>query len=59
MIGVSSPGKSYSLRSLTDLHLNELEKLGIVDLVNLVHEDNDIRNADLTGKKNVLAGSEP
>ena len=56
MIGISSPGKSYSLRELTDLHLDEVEKLSVVNEVGLVHENNDSRNADLTSEQNVLAG---
>jgi hypothetical protein len=41
---------------LADFHLNEVEKLGIVNEVNLVQEDDDGRNADLTSEKDVLAG---
>ena len=55
MIGVSSPGNSYLSESLTNFHLNELKKLGIVNLVALVHEYNDVRNANLTSKEKVLS----
>ena len=44
------------VEKLADFHLNEREELGIVDLVNLVKEDNDVRNVNLAGKKKVLAG---
>ena len=53
---MSSPGKSYSVQQLTDLHLNQVEQLLVVYLISLVHEDNDIRNAYLTGQQDVLAG---
>ena len=36
--------------------LDELEKLGVVDLVDLVEEHDDRGNADLTGEQDVLAG---
>ena len=41
---------------LADFHLNEVEHLGVIDEVALVEEDDDLRNADLTGEKHVLAG---
>ena len=44
------------VQQIADLHLNEIKQLRIVDLVNLVHEDNDVGNADLTGEQDVLAG---
>ena len=43
-------------QQLTDLHLNQVEQLLVVYLISLVHEDNDIRNAYLTGQQDVLAG---
>ena len=44
------------VQEVTDLHLNEVEKFGVVDDIGLVHEDDDRGNADLTGEQNVLAG---
>ena len=43
-------------QEVTDFHLDELEKLRIVNLVDFVQEDNDSRNADLTGEQDVLTG---
>ena len=43
MIGMSSPGNSYVRQGLADFHLDELEQLLVVDLIALVHENNDIR----------------
>ena len=45
-----------AVEGLTDIHLNELEKLSVIDLVNLVHENNDVGNANLTGKEKMLLG---
>ena len=39
-----------------DFHFDELEKFGVVHLVAFVEEYNDIGNAYLTGKQNVLSG---
>ena len=44
------------VEEVTDLHLDEVEKLSVVNDIALVHENNDSRNADLTGEQNVLAG---
>ncbi len=44
------------VKSLTDLHLNKLDKLRIVNLVDLVHENDDVGNANLTCKKKVFLG---
>ena len=44
------------VQELSDLHLDEVKKLLIVDHVALVHEDNDVRNVNLTCKQDVLAG---
>ena len=41
-------------KKITDLHLNELKKLLIVYHITFVHEYNDVRNTNLTSKKNVL-----
>ena len=49
-------GEVVAGEQLTDFHLDELEQLGIVDLVDLVHIDDDIGNADLTGEQDVLTG---
>jgi hypothetical protein len=40
---------------LADLHLDELEQLGVVDHVGLVQEDDDVRHLDLAGEQDVLA----
>ena len=39
---------------LANFHLDELEELRIVNLVNLVEEDNDCRNTDLASEQDVL-----
>ena len=44
------------VEELTDLHVNQLKKLGIVNHIALVHEYYDIGNAYLTGKQDVLSG---
>ena len=41
---------------LADFELDQLEQLGIVDLVDLVEEDDHGRNADLLGEQDVLLG---
>ena len=40
---------------LADLHLDELEQLGVVDHVGLVQRDDDRRHLDLAGEQDVLA----
>ena len=42
-------------KELADLHLDEVEHLGIVDEIALVEEHDDLRHADLAGEKDVLA----
>ena len=54
-IGMSSPGKSYLRQQLANLELDQLEKLRVVDHVDLVQEHDQRRNADLAGQQNVLA----
>ena len=49
-------GEAILVKSIADLHLDKLKELRIVDLVNLVHEDDDIGHANLAGKKKVLLG---
>ena len=44
------------VEQFTDFHLNQFQQFGIVNLVNLVHENNDIRYTYLTGQQDVLAG---
>ena len=56
MMGVSSPGKSYLESSSRIFHFDELEQFGVVDHVGLVHVDDDVGHANLTGKQDVLAG---
>ncbi len=46
--------ESVLVQQIADLHLDEVEKLGIIHLVNLVHEDDDAGNAHLTGKQDML-----
>ena len=41
---------------LADLELDEVEQLGVVDRVDLVEEDDDVRDLDLAGEEDVLAG---
>ena len=41
---------------LADLHLDQLDELGVVDEVDLVHVDDDVRHVDLVGEQDVLAG---
>ena len=41
-------------KKLTNLHLNQLKELVIVNHITFVHEYNDVRNTYLTGKKDVL-----
>ena len=44
------------VQQLTDLHLDQIQQLLVVDHVALVHEDNDLGHADLTGEQDVLTG---
>ena len=44
------------VQQVTDLHLNKLEELFVVNLVALVHEYNNVRNTNLTGEEDVLTG---
>ena len=44
------------VEQVTDLFLNELDELLVLDHVALVQGDQDLRNADLTGEQHVLAG---
>ena len=43
-------------KELTELHLDELDELGVVDHVHLVEVDDHGGDADLTGKEYVLSG---
>ena len=43
-------------QELADLELDEIEELGVVDRVDLVEEDDDVRHLDLAGEEDVLAG---
>ena len=49
-------GELVLVEQLADFHLDELEQLGIVDLVALVQEDDYIRNVNLAGEQQVLTG---
>src|SRR5665647_1336318 len=41
---------------LAYLHLDQLDELGVVDEIRLVHVDDDVRHVDLVSKQDVLAG---
>ena len=41
---------------VTDIHFNEVDKFWVIDHIALVEEDDDLRNANLAGKKDVFAG---
>ena len=56
MIGMSSPGKSYSLSSSRISISTSSSSSSVVHLVGLVHEHDDVGHADLTGQQDVLAG---
>ena len=49
-------GELVLSEKIADLHLDEVEKFWIVDLVDFVHEYDDVRNTDLTGEQDVLTG---
>jgi hypothetical protein len=49
-------GEVVGAQQLADLHLDQLQQLLVVDLVGLVHVDDQRRNADLAGQQDVLAG---
>src|SRR4051812_47529043 len=48
------PGELVLREQLADLHLDELEQLGIVDHVGLVQEDDDVGHLDLAREQDVL-----
>ena len=56
MIGILSPGILVLREQFADFELDELEQFRIVDHVDLVHEHDERRHADLTGEQDVLAG---
>ncbi|MPM54631.1 hypothetical protein SDC9_101410 [bioreactor metagenome] len=41
-------GEIVAAQQVTNLHFHELKQLGVVDLVDFVHEDNDVGHANLT-----------
>src|SRR5690606_10080744 len=43
-------------KQFADFHFYELEQLGVIDEVDLIEEDHDLGDADLTGEQDVLAG---
>ena len=49
-------GELVLVEQLTNFHLDELEQLGVIDLVALVQENDYIRHVDLTGEQQVLTG---
>ena len=48
--------KLVESEEVADLHLNEVKHFLIVNEVDLVHEDKDLRDVDLTGEQDVLTG---
>src|SRR5207253_1901595 len=48
-------GELVRAEQLTDLELDEIEQLGVVYHVDLVHGDHDVRHPDLTSEQHVLA----
>ena len=49
-------GEFVGAQELADFHVNQFDQFGIVNLVGLVHEDDDGGDADLAGEQDVLAG---
>ena len=49
-------GELVLAEQVSDFHFNELEKFGVVNLVGLVKENDNIRNAYLTSEQDVLSG---
>ncbi len=47
-------GELVLVEELAHFHLDELQELGVVDHVALVHVDDDVRNTDLAGQEDVL-----
>ena len=47
------------IEKIPHLLLDQFNEIGIVNLVSLVDEDNNGRNSDLTGKKDMLLGPGP
>ena len=47
--------ETRTLQQLANFHLDQLQKLVVVNKVNLVHEDHDVGHAYLTGQQDVLA----
>ena len=48
-------GEAVGLEQLAHLELDEVEQLGIVDRVDLVQRDDEVRHVDLAGEQHVLA----
>ena len=48
--------KLVESEEVADLHLNEVKHFLIVNEIDLVHEDKDLRDVDLTGEQDVLTG---
>jgi hypothetical protein len=55
--GTSSPGELVRLQQLTNLELDQVQQLRIVDHVDLVQEHHDVRNPHLTRQQDVLRAS--
>ena len=49
-------GEAVAGEQLADLHLDELDELFVVNLVDLVEGDHDVGHADLAREQHVLAG---
>src|SRR4029077_12739391 len=48
-------GEAVRGQQLADLQLDEVEQFGVVDRVDLVEGDDEVRNVDLAGEQDVLA----
>ena len=47
--------EAFFLQEVTDFHLDKVDEFGIINLVYLVEEDNDLRNVDLVSEQEVFA----
>lgn len=48
--------EAVGVKQIAHLHLDKLKHLGVLDGVDLVHENNDLLDTDLAGKQQVLTG---
>ena len=49
-------GEAVGVQQLADFHFHQLQELGVVNLIDLVQENNDIGHVDLAGQEQVLTG---